>query len=90
MRTKMETKNQSKGSRSFSLELKSRSSLRTALVGGGQGDRVTIEGTIGALKRAEFVEETILEVVGTAGALRIDLTRDELGAPSHRIEGEES
>jgi len=78
VRAKMETKNLAKVNRSFSLELKSRSSLKTAIVGNGQGDRVTIEGRIGALKRIEFVEGTILEIVGTGGVLRVDLSRDEL------------
>jgi hypothetical protein len=64
--------------RFFSLELKSRDAIKTALLGNGNGDRVTVEGTIGDLKHAKFVEDTVLELVGTRGVLRVDLSMAEL------------
>jgi hypothetical protein len=70
--------------RTFSVDLKSRSDLRTASIGNGQGDRVTIEGTIGAFKHAEFVEDAILELVGTEGTLRVDLSMADLVKGSKR------
>jgi len=66
--------------------LKTRAALRAASLGNGQGERVTIEGTIGTLSSAEFVEETILELVGTEGVLRVDLSRDDLLKRSKKTE----
>jgi hypothetical protein len=43
-----------------------------------------MEGTIGALKHAEFVEDAVLELVGTNGVLRVDLSREDLAKPSQR------
>ncbi len=37
-----------------------------------------MEGTIGSLKRAEFVEDSVLELVGTNGVLRVDLSGKDL------------
>ena len=66
--------------------MKTRAALRAASLGNGQGERVTIEGTIGTLSSAEFVEETILELVGTEGVLRVDLSRDDLLKRSKKTE----
>ena len=75
--------------RTFSVDLKSRSSLRTASFGNGHGDGITLEGTIGEFKRVQFVEGTILELVGTEGTLRVDLSREDLLKGSRRSrEGE--
>jgi len=76
--TKLSHNKPTPGKRTFSVDLKSKSSLRSASLGNGHGDGVTIEGTIGAFKHAEFVEDTILELVGTEGTLRIDLSREEI------------
>lgn len=64
--------------RFFSLDLKSRNAVRAASIGNGNGDRVTMEGTIGALERAGFVEDTVLELEGTEGILRVDLSKEDL------------
>jgi len=74
------------GERFFSLELKSKEAVKTASFGNGRGDRVTIEGTIGTLQRAEFEENSVLELVGTAGTLRIDLAREDLVKPSQKLQ----
>ena len=66
------------GERFFSMELSSRDSVQTASLGNGNGDRVTIEGTIGSLKRVDFPEDSALEILGTEGALRVDLSREDL------------
>jgi hypothetical protein len=39
---------------------------------------IVIEGTIGRLERASFIEDAILEVKGSKGTLRTDLRKDEL------------
>jgi hypothetical protein len=68
--------------RFFSLELRSKDAVRVVTLGNGDGDRVTIEGTVGSLKHVEFVEDSILELVGTAGTLRVDLAKEELMKPA--------
>ncbi len=58
----VQTKNE-KGELVFTVELKSRGNVKNVtLSNGAQG--VLIEGTLGALKRAEFVEDVVLEVTG--------------------------
>ena len=69
--------------RAFSLELESSNSLRHASLGEENRGRnenpsVLIEGTIGTLSKVSFVDGMILEVQGTKGTLRIDLTNQEL------------
>ena len=68
--------------RIFSIELQSKKNLKNITLADSGNDRVTIEGTIGRLRRAHFEEEVILEVAGTEGILRIDLGRDEIGEMS--------
>jgi hypothetical protein len=69
------TEEDAKGVRTFTIELKSKGHLKNVSLDNDQS--VFIEGSIGYLKRARFVEDIILEVVGSNGELRIDLgTRD--------------
>jgi hypothetical protein len=66
-----------KGELVFTVELKSRGNVKNVtLSNGAQG--VLIEGTLGVLKRAEFVEDVVLEVTGDNGVLRVDLTKEDL------------
>lgn len=64
--------------RSFSIELKSKQNLKNVTLNNSANQNALIEGTIGELKSAQFVEDVILEVVGTAGVLRINLCKDEI------------
>jgi hypothetical protein len=64
--------------RFFSVELKSKVSLKSVTLTNGNHENVLIEGTIGELQRAEFAEGVILEVVGDKGVLRINLKDNEL------------
>jgi len=64
--------------RIFSVDLKSRKAVKTASLGNGGGNGVAIEGTLGTLERASFLEGVVLEIVGTFGVLRVDLSREEL------------
>jgi hypothetical protein len=70
--------------RAFSIELNSRNSLSRASVDNtrkgreNKNDDITIEGTIGFFKEAQFVEGEVLEVCGSEGVLRIDLTNEEI------------
>ena len=65
------------GKRVFSVELSSGSDLSKLNVP-NESKRLLMEGTIGTLKRAEFVEGSVLELVGTNGILRVDLSMDDL------------
>jgi hypothetical protein len=51
---------------------------------------VLIEGPLGALKRAQFVEDVVLEVTGDNGVLRMDLAREHLAKHSRKAEEDEA
>jgi len=83
----MQTKN-GEGELVFTVELKSRGNVKNVtLSNGAQG--VLIEGTLGALKRAEFVEDVVLEVAGANGVLRVDLAREDLAKRSIKTKEDE-
>lgn len=60
--------------RFFSVELKSKVSLKNVSLNNNGPENVLIEGTLGQLERATFAEDLILEVVGDKGVLRINLS----------------
>ncbi len=64
--------------RSFSVQLKSKVNLTNVTLSSHSQENVLVEGTIGELQRAEFAEGIVLEVVGTKGVLRIDLSEKEI------------
>jgi hypothetical protein len=64
--------------RFFSVELKSKADLKTVTLANGSQNSVLVEGTIGELVQAMFVEDVILEIVGKKGTLRINLKAHEL------------
>ena len=64
--------------RSFSIELKSKNYLKNVTLTNRSHDSVLLEGAIGELVQATFVEAVILEVVGKKGVLRINLREDEI------------
>ncbi len=65
--------------RFFSIELKSKSNLKNvSLTNGSDCENVLIEGTIGLLHRATFVDDVVLEVVCDKGVLRINLIPEEI------------
>ncbi len=69
---------QKNGESSFSIELKSKEYLKSINVANGISDSVVVEGTIGQLLHAEFVECVMLEVVGQKGTLRLDLSPEQI------------
>jgi hypothetical protein len=71
---------QKNGESSFSIELKSKEYLKTMNLANGACEGVVVEGTIGQLLYAQFTEGIVLEVVGQKGALRIDLSPDQIKA----------
>jgi hypothetical protein len=69
--------------RVFSVVLKSKSAIKIASLGANGTSEVLIEGSLGTLKSARFLDE-ILEVFGTFGVLRLDLVREELSTQHAR------
>ncbi|MFW9908587.1 MAG: hypothetical protein ACFFEF_08420 [Candidatus Thorarchaeota archaeon] len=63
------------GERDFSIELDSNKHWHTAK---NENEGIIIEGTIGELEQASFVEPEILEVRGSYGILRIYLRFSEI------------
>ena len=69
--------------RFFSVELKSKTNLKNVTMTNGGHENVLIEGTIGSLRHATFVDGVVLEVLCDKGVLRINLTRDEIKEKKH-------
>jgi len=64
--------------RSFSIELKSKVSLKNMTLNDRSQENAVIEGTIGKLEHAGFVEDMVLEVRGKKGVLRINVSENEI------------
>ncbi|MDH5439347.1 MAG: hypothetical protein OEY31_01930 [Candidatus Bathyarchaeota archaeon] len=64
--------------RSFSVELKSKANLKNMTLNNDDQENVLIEGTIGELQHASFVEPEILEVKGRCGVLRLNVRKSEV------------
>ncbi len=62
--------------RIFTIELKSKGDVTNVSV--DRDEHVLIEGSLGSLMRARFLEDLILEVIGSNGELRIDLAMIDL------------
>ena len=63
----------------FSIELKSKRHLNSVNVGvNGSKDQVFIEGFLGELSELKLVEESMLEVSGRNGTLRLDVSWEDL------------
>ena len=79
-----------KEERDFSIELNSNQHLtRLSTVSSGGNGGVLIEGTLGKLLHALFVEPEILEVKGNCGVLRLNLRITELKEPDKKQAGGE-
>jgi hypothetical protein len=70
---------QENGERDFSIELNSNKYLtRLSTSSNGADDGVLIEGTLGTLQHASFVEPEVLEVKGSYGVLRLNMRKSEV------------
>lgn len=67
-----------KQERVFSIELTSKRHLKNVTLTNGTNESVLVEGTIGTLVRATLEEGIVLEVTGSKGTLRLDLSADEI------------
>ncbi|MDH5439607.1 MAG: hypothetical protein OEZ48_02680 [Candidatus Bathyarchaeota archaeon] len=63
---------------SFSIEMKSKKHVRRISVSNESHERVLFEGFLGELEGLSMVDGAVLEVKGTNGVLRIDLTVEDL------------
>ena len=63
---------------SFSIEMKSKKHVRTISVSNESHDHVLFEGFLGDLQELSMVEGRVLEIKGTNGILRVDMTEDDL------------
>jgi hypothetical protein len=78
-----------KNERDFSVELTSNKHLTRFSTSSNSNGGVLIEGTLGKIQHALFVEPEILEVKGNCGVLRLHLTFNEIKAPVKKTGGEE-
>ncbi|MBI0583130.1 MAG: hypothetical protein ISF22_02770 [Methanomassiliicoccus sp.] len=72
-----------KDERMFTVELRSKGDVKNVSL--DEDEKIVIEGSIGSFKRAQFVEDLVMEVIGSNGELRIDLTSMDL---SHSVRPE--
>jgi hypothetical protein len=63
---------------SFNIELISRDHVKRVSMPDGEGDRLTIGGSLGKLTMIELIEDILLIISGVNGTLRIEITRGEL------------
>jgi len=62
----------------FSIEMKSKKHVKHISLSDESHEHVLFEGSLGKLEELSMVEDAVLEVKGTNGILRIDLSKDEL------------
>jgi len=63
---------------SFSVEMKSKKYVKNISISDEDYNRVFFEGFLGELKRLSLIEGRMLEVKGSSGTLRVDLSAEEL------------
>ncbi len=63
---------------SFSIEMKSKKYVRNISISDEDYNRVLLEGFLGELERLSLIEGRMLEIKGSNGILRVDLSEDEL------------
>jgi hypothetical protein len=69
----------------FSIELKSKEYLKLVAMPNGARDNVLLEGFLGDLVVIDLVEGAMLEIQGTNGSFKMDLTEEELTRLCNRI-----
>ena len=62
----------------FSVEIESKKHLTNVSISNKPHERVVIEGYLGELSEIEMIENVLIQFKGANGALRIDLSKDEL------------
>lgn len=62
----------------FSIELRSKDSLKSVALPSDTEGNILIEGFLGNLENINFTEGIMLEIKGAEGSLRMDLSKNEL------------
>jgi hypothetical protein len=65
----------------FSVELRSKRYLTTMRLGGANDDsteKILLEGSLGRLSKLGLVEGSMLEIEGSRGTFRLDISEDEM------------
>lgn len=62
----------------FSIELNSKEYLKSLALPSESGGDVLIEGFLGDIRSLSFTEGIMLEIEGSNGVLRLDLSKEEL------------
>ena len=62
----------------FSVELNSKNNVKLVTIADNKRDRVQIEGYLGKILELNFLEDSLLEIRGFNGTLRLDLHIDDL------------
>jgi hypothetical protein len=63
---------------SFSIEMKSEQAVRRMSFFNKENDFILFEGNLGELKNVSMVEGVMLEIIGTNGVLKLDITQQEM------------
>jgi len=74
--------------RAFSLELRRREQVRQASLSPQDSEEVLIEGSLGKLEKARFVDDILLEISGSKGKFRFDLSKQEMLRFLKEVNGE--
>lgn len=64
--------------RGFTAEISSKRYVKNVSISNEAHDRVLFEGVFGELREVYMVDDRVLEIKGTEGTLRIDVTKGEL------------
>jgi hypothetical protein len=64
--------------RGFTAEISSKRYVKNVSISNEAHDRVLFEGVFGELQEVYMVDDRVLEIKGTEGTLRIDVTKEEL------------
>ncbi|MCX6653854.1 MAG: hypothetical protein NTY03_01900 [Candidatus Bathyarchaeota archaeon] len=63
----------------FTVEMRSKSHVKSISISDEAHDRVLFEGNLGELTKISLAEGDVLELVGVNGVLRVDLSEKQLG-----------
>jgi hypothetical protein len=74
----MESKPRKISEHMFSIELKSKEYLKNVILTNVGTGNVLVEGFLGELETLSFTEDIMLEIKGSKGSLRMDLSKKEL------------
>jgi hypothetical protein len=69
-----------KDKRMFTIELRSKDDVKNISLDGDSKN--IIEGSLGSLEHACFIDDLVLEIIGSNGVLRVDLAANDIRSPT--------